>query len=216
MRRDSISSSNDVEGDLIFYAPLTNGDLTDHVSGVSATFGSDPNGSVTWDSNVGAYHFYKMGTGQSCYWDGLNLGLDLTNNKVNDTITVEFDIYSTIDPTGNNNWNAESIWRRAVIMGAYTSTSQNTYFLPVSWTIYQDPLTQSDKWQHVTSICSNNTTTSSIDGVNANSITSESISRNVGTLTPSYVNNYISIGKNDNNSRFIDAYIKNIKITKYV
>ena len=214
MRREHTISSESLPEGCVFYAPLSQGDLTDHISGVTASFGSTPNGEVTWDSTIGAYHFYKMGIGQSCYWNNLDLGLDFTNNQLNDSIRIEYDIYSTIDPTGNDNWNAESTWRRAVVMGAYTSTSQNTYFLPVSWTIYQDPLTQSSKWQHITSICSNNTITTSVDGVSANSITSASISRNVGTLTPSYVNNYISIGKNDNDSRFIDAYIKNIKITK--
>lgn len=214
MSTQSIQLSNHISGDLIFDAPLTQGDLTDHVSGVTASFGSTPNGDVTWDSTIGAYHFYKMGVGQSCYWNNLDLGLDLTNNTVNDNIRVEYDIYSTIDPTGNSNWNAESSWRRAIVLGAYTTTSQNTFFLPVSWTIYQSPLLLSNTWQHIVSVCANSTTSTSVDNVSASDIPNGNINKNAGTLTPSYINNYLSIGKNDNGSRFIDAYIKNIKIYK--
>lgn len=39
---------------LVFWAPLTEGDLTDHVSGVSPAPGT---GSCTWDSGMNAYRF---------------------------------------------------------------------------------------------------------------------------------------------------------------
>lgn len=38
---------------LVFWAPLTEGDLTDHISGVSPT--TDAGCSVTWDANKGMY-----------------------------------------------------------------------------------------------------------------------------------------------------------------
>lgn len=40
--------------DLVFYAPLTNGDLTDHVSGTVAT--QDNNTTIEWDSDKGMYY----------------------------------------------------------------------------------------------------------------------------------------------------------------
>ena len=44
------------EDDLIFYAPLTEGDFTDHISGVTGTF-SNSYITATWDNDVGMYKF---------------------------------------------------------------------------------------------------------------------------------------------------------------
>ena len=59
---------------LVFYAPLTEGDLTDHVSGVAATVASTA--TVQWDSAKGMYHIYTGVGGSSSYlktisWDNL-------------------------------------------------------------------------------------------------------------------------------------------------
>lgn len=60
MRREHTSSSimPDVPfaEDLVFYAPLTEGDLTDHVSGETLIY---PSGSVNWDSTEQMYLFNK-------------------------------------------------------------------------------------------------------------------------------------------------------------
>lgn len=198
----------------IFYAPLTQGDLTDHISGINASYGNHPNGSVEWDSNVGAYHFYKNGAGQACCWDGLNLGFDLTaDNKVIDNILVELDIYSSVDPTGNNYWNGESCWRRALVFGAYATGTHNTYFLPIPWEIYSGSFIKTNQWQHISSKKVGQIVTCWIDDIQISAV-AEKVSSNAGGLTPSYVSSKISVGKNDNSSRYIDVYLKNLKIFK--
>ena len=92
MRREQLTDSNTPTGDeLIFDAPLTQGDLTDHISGSVATYGSNPNGSVVWDSTQNAYHFTKAKNsyGQACMFSGLNLPIETSGNKVITPLRVE-------------------------------------------------------------------------------------------------------------------------------
>lgn len=51
--------------DLVFYAPLTQGDLTDHISGNSLVF---TEGNVVWDSEVGMYRFNLAEKSQESYF----------------------------------------------------------------------------------------------------------------------------------------------------
>lgn len=62
----------------VFYAPLTNGDLTDHISGQPLVV---TNGTVTWDSVENAYKFYGPNTLNTyiAHWQNLNLNLDTSN-----------------------------------------------------------------------------------------------------------------------------------------
>lgn len=75
---------------LVFWAPLTEGDLTDHISGKNLT---QTNGTVTWDAAVGAYKFVGPNRRQLgihiAEWSGLSLGLDVTNLE----FTIVFEIY---------------------------------------------------------------------------------------------------------------------------
>jgi hypothetical protein len=49
--------------DLVFYAPLTEGDLTDHISGVTGV--ERTGGTLTYDSNAEMYHIYSEGDSSS-------------------------------------------------------------------------------------------------------------------------------------------------------
>lgn len=60
MRREDIIKQNapsvPFEEDLVFYAPLTQGDLTDHISGSTGVAVNDTRSdNLTWNSSVGAY-----------------------------------------------------------------------------------------------------------------------------------------------------------------
>lgn len=61
---------------LVFWAPLTEGDLTDHISGVEPTTGQ--NCIVTWDSNKISYLIDASAAGDLVYgllWEHLSLNL---------------------------------------------------------------------------------------------------------------------------------------------
>ena len=54
--------------DLIFYAPLTEGDLTDHISGVT---GTNNGGNITWNSTKQMYFIQSAATGGASFPGGL-------------------------------------------------------------------------------------------------------------------------------------------------
>ncbi len=71
---------------LVFWAPLTEGDLTDHVSGASMSVNS---GTVTWDTSGG----YKCvgplrNNTYIAAWNELSLGFDITNLQFTTTYEI--------------------------------------------------------------------------------------------------------------------------------
>lgn len=62
---------------LVFWAPMTENDVTDHISGTSPT--SDTGCSYTWDANKGMYLCETTGSSSSLnaamIWTGLNLNI---------------------------------------------------------------------------------------------------------------------------------------------
>lgn len=100
----------------VFYAPLTQGDVTDHISGISIGTVSPNNGSYSWDSSLGAYHFIKnSGRGGAAAWKGLSMGLydGSIRNKIKE-LTIHFEYYV---PTTDANL------ARTVFIGGYTNSS---------------------------------------------------------------------------------------------
>lgn len=85
MRREHIVKSEDYIEWLksfgcVFYAPLTENDSSDNISGQPMTVGN--NGTVTWDSNENAWYFQDLYSGTNdvvASWQGLNLPFDLSN-----------------------------------------------------------------------------------------------------------------------------------------
>lgn len=62
---------------LVFWAPLTEGDLTDHISGVSPT--TDTGCSITWDNDKKMYFFVNNQVdflNTSARYTGLNMGMN--------------------------------------------------------------------------------------------------------------------------------------------
>lgn len=77
--------------DLIFYAPLTQGDTTDHISGQDIHIRHA--GALTWDNAEGAYKFngsYAEFYSQF-YWSNLSLGIDVTSAN-----TVEYTMFAKV------------------------------------------------------------------------------------------------------------------------
>ena len=88
MRREHLSSTRVLPDipfaeDCIFYAPLTQGDLTDHISSNTLTVLSPA--TCTWDSSKNMYYFnaYNMGGWNTKFrWSGLDLGIVSDPNNV--------------------------------------------------------------------------------------------------------------------------------------
>jgi hypothetical protein len=77
-------------GNLIFHAPLTQGDWTDHISGVTPVLGT---GSCTWDSTYNAYRFtcIESLTAQKCLIYDIPAGIDFKQSE-----NYNFSIYAKI------------------------------------------------------------------------------------------------------------------------
>ena len=75
-KRHTFEQSGGEDPTLVFYAPLTEGDFYDHISGIEMQSGT---GTITWDSNKAAYHFLQASNNRGVvgYWDGLNLDIDI-------------------------------------------------------------------------------------------------------------------------------------------
>lgn len=79
---------------LVFYAPLAQGDLSDHISGVIPT--SDTDCGYLWNQSVNMYELYSNKTwGGALIYEGLNMGL-----QDNQDITLAIDV-SEISFSGN-------------------------------------------------------------------------------------------------------------------
>lgn len=203
----------ETDPDCIFYAPLTEGDLTDHKSGISWIPFKKNNyadGSATWDANMGAYKFYRQGgnQGQSGQWVGLNLGLNFTNWGFSTVIRM-----ACVD-------NQYDYTERSLMLGGYkvdstgkfVSGGANSQIVPKS----QDaipPLTNT----FYTIVCIYNSTAdggmgySMLDGVVKFSYASFTIHRNGGN--DALLNSQICIGKDDNNVRQqTNVWCKDIRI----
>lgn len=72
-RREYNVKSDVFPSGLVFYAPMSQGDLTDHISGNSLVI-ANPN-KVTWDSDNGMYRVQKDTKANEMYWS-----VDLTLN----------------------------------------------------------------------------------------------------------------------------------------
>ena len=85
---------------LVFYAPLTEGDLTDHISGKSPS--TDSGCTVTWNSTYNMYQLYCSGGAYraALRWVGLTL-YDAGHNISTDGLTVTAKI-KFISQSGNN------------------------------------------------------------------------------------------------------------------
>ncbi|MBO7628674.1 MAG: hypothetical protein J6S87_01850 [Bacteroidales bacterium] len=78
---------------LIFYAPLTENDLTDHISGEALRTNST---NVTWNTTHNMYDIQKSGAG-SAYFQNLNLGLPFTSSDYSQvSCTCVFDYIKTL------------------------------------------------------------------------------------------------------------------------
>lgn len=119
MKREHIISGTEplppFSENLVFYAPLTNGDLTDHISGTNPTLTG--NGIMTWDTNEQAYMFKMTTSSNSCiaYWN-----VDFTG-RMNLNVSQEYTIFSKVKVVnyvsgypyilGLGNWNNSSSYK---------------------------------------------------------------------------------------------------------
>lgn len=105
MKRENVQISGSVLPDipfaenLVFYAPLTYGDLTDHISGTSPT--TDTQCSCTWDSSKEMYLLSANGANNfRCALNYTNLSLQITEKSTQQfTVTG---IFEWVSKNGNN------------------------------------------------------------------------------------------------------------------
>lgn len=91
MRKEHLNTiSEDIPfvENLIFHTPLTEGDLTDHVSGVSPTPGT---GGCTWDSAYDAYRIFTTAEYQHCLIYNIPDGIDFKSSE-----NYNFSIYAKV------------------------------------------------------------------------------------------------------------------------
>ena len=87
----------------VFYAPLTEHDSSDNISGQPMQQGN--NGTVTWDSNEGAWYFqdlYPNTYDVVASWQGLSLPFDITNIG----FSLLYEIKITQDGIASNHFGA--------------------------------------------------------------------------------------------------------------
>ena len=92
MSRRHYVESGSAPANLIFYAPLNENDMTDHISGETLRTQST---NVTWNSTYGMYDIQKSGMG-GAYFQNLNLGLPFTSSDFSQvSCTCIFDFILT-------------------------------------------------------------------------------------------------------------------------
>lgn len=103
-------SSIPFESELIFYAPLNEGDLTDHISEASLTnYGSN----VTWDSTMGMYKFAAVTKANEMYFP-VNLSTKITNNTYTILAEIQNPSYSTYN------------YPAPIVIGGYSDSASGT------------------------------------------------------------------------------------------
>lgn len=101
---------------LVFWAPLDNGDVTDHISGKSPS--SDSGCGYEWDENKGMYLLHAVGSSSSCYTALKYSNLNLFENGHEHTLVIDVD--------ENNSWFSSTYTNRYNIMiGSPIRTSSN-------------------------------------------------------------------------------------------
>lgn len=122
MRQAHYVESGGAPANLIFYAPLTENDLTDHISGAGMLFTSTTH---TWNATHGMYEFKKSGTGKA-YWSGLDLGLPFTSS---DYSNVECSCFFDYVMTNSNDKKYVNLVGLAIGQDGSTSKRFPLFFL---------------------------------------------------------------------------------------
>lgn len=73
----------------MFYAPLTEGDLTDHISGTTPT--SDVDCGYEWDATKGMYLLHASGSYRSCYTALKYSNLNMFESGHDHTLVIDVD-----------------------------------------------------------------------------------------------------------------------------
>ena len=164
--------------DAVFYAPLIQGDTTDHVSGNSVTI--DSRASLSWSSSENAYLFTTPSTGYVRYdgfvWQNLNLGIFRSPyNSIEFTLNFYVKI-NTIYYTGG-----KRAYYRGFPQMAHVTSNGYAYGCMLEWDDWVNyPYDITNLWYQYTVTCSNNVITTYIDGITADT---KSLSINLSGYT---------------------------------
>lgn len=194
---------------LIFYAPMSNGDLTDHISGNSLTMVNQSK--VTWDSNVGMYRVQKETKANEMYWS-VNLRYDATTNPYGcqATSAQNYTMYCWGKRLSTSYYNYPMFF----IIGSYRS---NTTFNPSCMSMRQENSTAREMIQaHIT----RKSDTVGNFMTYHNDTLDKFYDENLASNTRHYCNNWVTdnwerVGLNpyrDGNDSSIQIYVSNIMI----
>lgn len=185
----------------VFYAPLTQGDITDHIGGGSCSNSqSGDGGTITWDPNEGAYLFRKTsGRGQAASFRNLNLNIDLSETYPHITFMYKMRFNSTTTRTlllgGYETTNHNTKWRGFNETSWY-SGKINTWTITSAWTLPEDAT-------NVHLCCDD-----------FELVTTNTIYNNYGTLDRTMINRMLSFGTSDTSGsgQATNLYAKDIYV----
>lgn len=93
MKREETSSQSYIDWlkslGCVFYAPLSNGDLSDNISNQILSLS---NGTVTWDANQNAYKFQGPSSINNYIASWQTLNMDIDTNNIN--LTICYEVYA--------------------------------------------------------------------------------------------------------------------------
>lgn len=206
MRRDSQITEGSAEvpfaDNLIFYAPLLENDLADHISGISPTFGS---GSCSYDGSKQAYRFVLQGNdGTRCLIYDLLEPIELKQSEsYNLTLFAKIYVVSytqTVDfcSFGEN----VSVYTDGTTCFSIGETHRFN-------TSTNNPTTL-NSWHDLCLTLNGTTGTHYVDSVVSRSA-AYSLCYNMQKCVSKGANRWVSIGSQYNNHSF-NAYIKDVRI----
>lgn len=181
----------------VFYAPLSQDDRSDHVSGTSFKNSDVNNGSATWDGGIGAYKFYKAsGRGGAVLWNNLDMGINLSTLGITLFFNVMFNAQTTRSP----------------LLGGYVTNNNGIRWNGIINTEFVKTLGVWQKWLFV----GNEPTSTGIE-IYLNGVYSSSRGNQIVRVRgtgDSFLNTMVSIGTSDTtgSTQATNIYAKNILV----
>lgn len=205
MRKEHLNTvSEDIPfvENLIFHTPLTEGDLTDHVSGVSPTPGT---GGCTWDSAYDAYRIFTTAEYQHCLIYNIPDGIDFKSSE-----NYNFSIYTKIFINSYNG----TIDYAILYDGINWPTSNNSYSIGETHrynTSTDNPITK-NAWHEICMARYEDNTFFYVDkALSRTTQTSQYAAFNISDAVAKNKHKNLAVGTSIYNYKF-NIYIKDLRI----
>ena len=198
MKRETFA--NGMPKGLVFYAPLSQSETRDLVSGVNIEMGFMGSPKMEWDNVKSAYHFTATtGYGQAYRYVVPSMGLNLESQR-----TVECTIYAEVLYPNLSLSVLRSVW-----LGGYTNGNTCTYL----WPRLDGPFGDVVNFSKAAVVYKNGIGTTYINS-EVHSSTGVSFSINYTAAPVETINTLVSIGKSNTSTETqkTDCYVRNIMV----